>query len=291
MGRLSHRTKEALTRTRINRNHHQRIKHTGKEKYLSTDSCLYCKSIFYRLQEGTRSHGEDERTALCQCHRRSIAVRHRIKTKGGQEAIPTLFKITVDGQTQQVNFTDNEGQQVPVKTNYVLNLSEKFLMINLGVYIPNIWQSYVFIVRKTDGVMFSPGYTGYNDASQTIFSQYSYRLEEGENIYDFIERLPEMDVDKDNNVYHNDYLHKTLYKIHDDAWGNMFATGLNSPTTLPSYGAYVNKNGDAWFTSSKLCRLTSGELIRTPDASSYYFYPFLLPSQDHNFYRLDYFSS
>lgn len=212
------------------------------------------------------------------------------KTRGGEEAIPTLFKITVDGQTQQVNFTDNKGQLVPVKTNYVLNLSDKFVLINLGVYFPYVWKSYVFIVRKTDGAMFSPGYTGQNDVSQTIFSYYNYSYnegEEGENIYDFIEGLPEMAVDKDNNVYFNSHLDKTLYKIHDDASGNMFATGLNSPTTLPSNGAYVNKNGDVWFTDSKLCRLTSGELIRTPDVSYSYFHPFLLPSQNHNFYRLD----
>lgn len=219
-------------------------------------------------------------------------------TRGGidDEEKPVLYKITFNGETKEVEFIDEEGNKPSVWTNYTLNLSDKFLLVNVGFDCDHRDYShrlqYAYIVRKSDGAMFAPRIQ--NDNHNYLMSGPMSFFEYKENL-DVLTQVSEkawqLQVDDEDNVY---YSNVGICKIYDDATGNVFVEELVSDNIFDYYTAKftVNGNGDIWMLNShddiSLCRLSSGVFVRdvTYDGGYHSGYIFTLPDYPENYYRL-----
>lgn len=221
-------------------------------------------------------------------------------TRGGidDEEKPVLYKITFNGETKEVEFIDEEGNKPSVWTNYTLNLSDKFLLVNVGFDCDHRDYShrlqYAYIVRKSDGAMFAPRIQ--NDNHNYLMSGPMSFFEYKENL-DVLTQVSEkawqLQVDDEDNVY---YSNLGICKIYDDATGNVFVEKLVSYEIFPNdpwEGFNVNGNGDVWmlkmFDDISLCRLNTGDFVRDENYDGGYQSGeiFTLPGYPKNYYRLD----
>lgn len=218
-------------------------------------------------------------------------------TRAGGDEKPHLYKITFNGETKEVEFIDENGNKASTWTNYVMNLSDKFLLINLGVRIEyeDYYKDdeYAFVVRKSDGAMFSAGMQTEAGASIMPPIMFFFRSDYGESD-DISGRVGEkaqlLQVDNDDNVY---YPGDGIVKIYETASRDVFVEELvawemtNGSSVKPWFR--VNGKGDVMFmgTRGTLCRLTDGsfvpvnnnEEIRGGDV-------FTLPDNPQNFYYI-----
>lgn len=223
-------------------------------------------------------------------------------TRGGvdYEDKPVLYKITFNGETKEVEFIDEEGNKPPVWTNYTMNLSDKFLLVNVGFdcdhgdYVHRL--QYAYIVRKSDGAMFAPRIQNdkHDDLMPGIMSFFEYDQIGYKDVLTLVnEKAWQLQVDDEDDVY---YSTVGIYKIYDDATDNVFVEELVSREIFgnaPWEGFNVNGNGDVWMLNYgydiSLCRLSSGAFVRdvTYDGGYDSGRIFTLPDYPENYYRLD----
>ena len=237
----------------------------------------------------------------------SLYVASGVATRGGGEAadVQTLYKITFNGETQKVEFVDESGKPTDVKTNYVMNLSDKFLVIDVLItepandaHIHDLVMEYAFIVRKSDGAMFAPGFSSTHDVPMPYVMRFFHQGWIGGDVPAAIaDKAWRLQTDGNNDVY---FPAGGIAKIYDDATGNVFVEELVSAEMWPQdyyhhfdYLDYtVNENGDIWmndFGRTYFYRLSSGLFIRggNDNWKCSGGYPFTLPGNPKSFYRID----
>ncbi|MQX26770.1 hypothetical protein GHJ49_03785 [Alistipes sp. dk3620] len=231
----------------------------------------------------------------------SLYVASGVATRGGDEAadVQTLYKITFNGETQKVEFVNENGKPTDVKTNYVMNLSDKFLLINVSVATGTPYDvDYAFVVRKSDGAIFAPGLLAGADYPMPPMMGFFQKPYNGDVVGEVEEKAWKLQTDTNNDVY---FPSGGIAKIYDDAIGNVFVEELVSFEMLSNiqtngyiYDMYtVNGNGDVWilgeFSNTSLCRLNSGTFVRGVDYKGEFSARdvFTLPGHPNNYYRLE----
>lgn len=152
------------------------------------------------------------------------------------------YKVGIDDQTQTVTFTDDEGNTVPVITDYVQSLSSKYAVMRVyNEETPGI--KCVFVIRKSDGKLFTTSETLEN--SCTYFDSdplgcFTWDGGTGEGI-DYV-RTKNIKSDPEGNVYYfgGGYtLSGTLHRIYEKNGNVQFAT-------IDNVGEYYsfNTSGD-----------------------------------------------
>lgn len=206
---------------------------------------------------------------------------HTTRGDGENETdAPTLYKITFNGETKKVEFVDKSGKPTDVKMNYVMNLSDKFLLFNVGI---SAWDpfgeyfrevDYAFIVRKSDGAMFAPGLIAGADYSMSPLMGF-FAMPYGKDPAAVVkDKSWQIQTDDNYDIY---FPAGGVAKIYDDAAGNVFVEELVS-SEMFSHGSCegytVNGNGDVWMLNecdkTSLCRLNSGTFVRGIDYDGQY---------------------
>lgn len=150
-----------------------------------------------------------------------------------------LYKVGVDNQTQSVTFTDDEGNTTPVVTDFVRSLSKKYAVMR--VRAEDSWQVCVFIIRKSDGKLFTSsqtletGVTSWGDDDP--LGMFTWDGPDGSGI-DAVLRLKDFTTDSDGSLYYIGggwSYGGTLYKIFEEGGSVQFAT-------IAQVGEYFKRN-------------------------------------------------
>jgi len=150
-----------------------------------------------------------------------------------------MYKVGINGATQTVEFTDDAGNIIPAVTEFIQSLSKKYAVMRVRDEIQG--QTCVFIIRKSDGKLYTSDetldndYTSYDDPLG-IFTWDGF--EDTGIDYTLVTK-----PDAEGNIYFlraGDYTTNflgTLWKIHESG-------GNTTVTTIAHVGEYYKFNRD-----------------------------------------------
>jgi len=172
-----------------------------------------------------------------------------------------LFKVTFDGATETVIFTDENGKPIDAEVDFFRRLSDSYLYFLLHIgNSTNLLSWKHLIIRKSDGAVFEMPYYGYDliiDTETIVQTDYN------ENVYFF-------------NRYRG-----TITKIYTHG-NEVYETQINRDD-MDVYGCLVDRRGNVWI--GDYIRLVSGEFARYErDYYSYYGYYFYAWNDSEGFY-------
>ncbi len=149
-----------------------------------------------------------------------------------------FYKVGINNQTQTVTFTDDEGNTVPAIVDYVQSLSGKYAVMR--VYNEeNPWSKCVFIIRKSDGQLFTTPETLENNGTSydgDPLGCFTWDGGDGKGI-DYV-KVKNIKSDSNGNLYYfgGGYTSGgTMHKIYEKNGNIEFAT-------IENVGEYYNFN-------------------------------------------------
>ncbi len=166
-----------------------------------------------------------------------------------------LFKVTFDGATETVIFTDEDGKPVNVKVQSFRRLSDSYIYMCLEIPISHHYPQWKhLIIRRSDGAVFEmdPLAFGYNDWSPIIDTETTVQTDYNENVY------------FDDGYY-------IIYKIYTHG-NEVYATQINRDDMYAADNWFVDRRGNVLI--GGYIRLVSGEFARysTNYHGDYFFY-------------------
>ncbi len=177
-----------------------------------------------------------------------------------------LFKVTFDGATETVIFTDENGKPVDVKVQSFRRLSDSYIYMCLEIPISYHYSQWKhLIIRRSDGAVFEMdplAFGNYNDWSPIIDTETTVQTDYNENVY-----------------FKNDYPY-IIYKIYTHG-NEVYATQINRDDMHVVDGWLVDRRGNVLINEDYI-RLVSGEFARYSGKA--YFYAW---NDSEGFYDLD----
>lgn len=182
---------------------------------------------------------------------------------------PALYKVTFDGTTEKVIFTDENGKPVDVEVRSFRRMSDSYIYLFL---VTPHWEYKHLIIRRSDGAVFEMDPHAFNKNGN----------------YDdaLIDTQTEVQTDYNDNVYFQRQSSNSLYKIYTHG-NEVYGTQINRGD-MWTRGWLVDRRGNVLINADYI-RLVSGEFARySRSNSSEYFYAW---NDSEGFYSSDWDSS
>ncbi len=178
-----------------------------------------------------------------------------------EETQPILFKVTFDGATETVVFTDENGESVDVKVDFFRRLSDSYIYLYLWIYKVG-WKD--LIIRRNDGA---------------VFEMDSYAF----NTFTIFDTETMVQTDYNENVYFDDGYY-IIYKIYTHG-NEVYATQINRED-MRADDWLVDRRGNVLINEDYI-RLVSGEFARYSEKKYYDEYYFYAWNDSEGFYDWD----
>lgn len=209
-----------------------------------------------------------------------------------------IYKVGIDDQTQAVTFTDQHGATVDAVVEYIQSLSQKFAIMR--VHAPGESEKCVFVIRKSDGKLFTDDFTlanGYTGGRECPLDKFTWDGGVGDSGLDYSSFV---EVGSDGDLY---YLSggytlggEPLNRIYEEGGEVRFST---TPYEAMEYWTF-NKNGDVlgqidttlqvvWYDKNGAERARTGWFVngglQTPEIQTGT--PFALACAPESFFTVD----
>lgn len=167
-------------------------------------------------------------------------------TRASDEVSPSgLFKVTFDGSTEKVVFTDENGKPVDVEVLSFRRLSDSYIYLYLKMHLGYYRYYKHLIIRRSDGAVFEMSFQDFYSSSPIIDAETTVQ------------------TDYNDNVYFDNWVgYRCIYKIYTHG-NEVYGMQINRDDMIIrfDYEWLVDRRGNVLINESYI-RLVSGEFAR-----------------------------